>query len=833
MEKFGLKNISKLLLSSRIGIIRATIIVLGLFAMSVVWPMGKFKTTYKSTATWDEVRFIGPGTEDSVIRQEFSPNYEKIDSMSVYIVNEADSFDTLETFLRIYSLSGDVLYESKVNLADFNVPGMVEFPINATLDPQTVYFYTVGGTDGEVFVALCSDEVGNAEDGAFYFNNVHSGGTNVVAEFNYIRPWGTKRIIVTDVTIALLTLLAYAAVSILLSKKDAESIKKAEKVFGYVLSGLLIAFGIVAVVGIAGFELFEHDALNNTVLCIGTAVTIALAVYFILTARTATEVVDTEERIKALGRVVGTLLLAGAVTMCCLYLNSASDFEHGLWIRRTLVFLGLYLYSLGTYRQIWNIPSAVWSVLSVGIGKYYIRLHSDHPEHISTATSTAWLMWVVGLLVIGLIYRIKDKDYKNLRNIKLSFAVPTIIFWILCLVFANGRAWPAEQLVAFAVTYLFFYMRKDREHLLEMVCNAWLLSFFAGLIFDLYRRPYQYYRMTRYGGIFFTVTVTSTFYLIAGAAALVKLLIAYRQGDFKDKLIAYVSFGTVCAYMLFTASRTGLLALAAEVLFTLIIYLWHAKKKLIRTNVIKPIAGTLLAVIVSFFTCFSLTRMVPAVVANPYYFPHESFCMYLNEDTPWDGGDNSTERFANIQLSLNMVFGRLFEFGDDDDIFKKSADILGIPTINRVQAAETNPADDESYVEEYSNGRMDIFRAYIRNWNLTGHDTMGVEDENGEILVHAHNSFLQVAHDFGLIVGGLFVLLCLYAFFRSIVYSVVNSERKPYAPLLLLTIVAFGSASMFEWIYHPFNPLGFVFTLTLVLLSEKDSVLDAKEDSRS
>ena len=39
--------------------------------------------------------------------------------------------------------------------------------------------------------------------------------------------------------------------------------------------------------------------------------------------------------------------------------------------------------------------------------------------------------------------------------------------------------------------------------------------------------------------------------------------------------------------------------------------------------------------------------------------------------------------------------------------------------------------------EEYANGRMDIFRAYIGALNLEGHDEMGAVLPDGELAVHA------------------------------------------------------------------------------------------------
>jgi len=70
--------------------------------------------------------------------------------------------------------------------------------------------------------------------------------------------------------------------------------------------------------------------------------------------------------------------------------------------------------------------------------------------------------------------------------------------------------------------------------------------------------------------------------------------------------------------------------------------------------------------------------------------------------------------------------------------------------------------------------------------------------------------------------GVLFLILCVYLFFVSIVKTSLYTGVKSYMPMLLILIVGFGVAGMFEWIYHPMNPLGFAFIYSMVLLSEKE-----------
>ena len=104
-------------------------------------------------------------------------------------------------------------------------------------------------------------------------------------------------------------------------------------------------------------------------------------------------------------------------------------------------------------------------------------------------------------------------------------------------------------------------------------------------------------------------------------------------------------------------------------------------------------------------------------------------------------------------------------------------------------------ADGPSDEEDYSNGRFEIFKRYISHWNLTGHDEMGVELPDGSLSVHAHNTYLQVIHDHGLITGAVYLLLGIVSLIQMFRYALTlrqtgrlqdrENPRDDYAALPL------------------------------------------------
>ncbi|MDO4284874.1 MAG: hypothetical protein Q4C60_06010 [Eubacteriales bacterium] len=108
---------------------------------------------------------------------------------------------------------------------------------------------------------------------------------------------------------------------------------------------------------------------------------------------------------------------------------------------------------------------------------------------------------------------------------------------------------------------------------------------------------------------------------------------------------------------------------------------------------------------------------------------------------------------------------------------------------------------------DYTNGRLSIYRSYLEQLNLFGHDGMGATLEDGSTAVHAHNVFLQVAYDHGIFAGLWFALFLLLTFIRAcLYYSRMRGERK-YTLLPLAAVTAFGAAGMVEWVFVLCNPM--------------------------
>ena len=143
-----------------------------------------------------------------------------------------------------------------------------------------------------------------------------------------------------------------------------------------------------------------------------------------------------------------------------------------------------------------------------------------------------------------------------------------------------------------------------------------------------------------------------------------------------------------------------------------------------------------------------------------------------------------------------------------------------------VASAEEGRISD---VDEFSNGRIEIFKSYIENWNLTGHADMGVALPDGSTSVHAHNSYLQVIHDHGLLTGAVYMIFGVLSAWMMFGYALKNGEKERYAVLPLAVFIGFAVAGLVEWLFHPCNPLGFSTMIVLAPLFVQDSASEKRE----
>ena len=136
--------------------------------------------------------------------------------------------------------------------------------------------------------------------------------------------------------------------------------------------------------------------------------------------------------------------------------------------------------------------------------------------------------------------------------------------------------------------------------------------------------------------------------------------------------------------------------------------------------------------------------------------------------------------------------------------------------------ANINNEDETADVEDgfdVSNGRLNIYRAYLGQLDFRGHEMMdeAFEELGGKGIGHAHNAYLQIAYDHGIFTGAIFLIFIIASIIRAFIYYYKNREEW-YSVLPILMIVTLSIVSVFEWTTHPCQPLYCVFLISITPL---------------
>ena len=328
-----------------------------------------------------------------------------------------------------------------------------------------------------------------------------------------------------------------------------------------------------------------------------------------------------------------------------------------------------------------------------------------------------------------------------------------------------------------------------------------------------------------------------------------------------------VLFGAAVSYLLFTMARTAYAATIVAFAFALIM-VFAGKGKRGITFFIKTLGWMCVSVLVMLPITFEAQRTLPALVSDPYEYDIDEY-----QDNVMHGRNLSSPNYMlvgrlweifsekilgtdegailayyndNDQIDIyHATLRQLYDFSGgydwpgveikDEDWDMEAPDELFDMYVERdapaggdagepleavsdnaeqyEDAAKTVIAETSSgSSDDYTNGRTSIYRSYIAQMNMTGHDSMGAILEDGEEATHAHDVYLQVAYDHGIPTGIIFVIFGIILFVYSIIYFIKSDDK--YRALTMTVIIAFAIAGVVEWVFHLSHPMSFVMLLS-------------------
>lgn len=386
---------------------------------------------------------------------------------------------------------------------------------------------------------------------------------------------------------------------------------------------------------------------------------------------------------------------------------------------------------------------------------------------------------------------------------------------------------------AFTLFYLSYGMWEHKERILVNIARGIIFQFSAATGYALLYRPYVTYRNARYTHIFHTVTITAAYLTMVECAAAVILLEKLKKSrKLRDFWKELTLFGVVSSYLLFTMARTAFFSAGVALLFALLVVSAGKGKKRL-ANIGKNLGLLILSVVVCFPVTFTAQRNIPALVSKPFLYEIE-YSLYCPEDVMRGRRVDSVnfmrvgrfidvfaEKIFGLEEGTFDVYGEIAEYEESHknrDREQTNAKALSAVQPGELVASADFVPENLPQDNDYTNGRLDIFRSYMEQMNATGHEEMGAVLQNGEIATHAHNIYLQVAYDHGIFVGILFIVVGIATFGASCLYYHRKKDKITYAALPLVVTAAVAVAGMVEWIFHLSNPCGLLLMLVVTPL---------------
>lgn len=572
------------------------------------------------------------------------------------------------------------------------------------------------------------------------------------------------------------------------------------------------------------------------------------------------------------------ILIALALVYSAQYMNDLYDIYHSISERQMVLCLLLITVCFQSRKELISIQNIGITILGSVAGFFYYhknmlpeteKEYDLHNLILRLGVAIAIVCIVLAADFIRYLIKLLAKKATRSSASITVYGILVIAFFVCLIVLRNTRWWGVVLALVFAVMYIRMNMSGRVSIWNTIATGGLILNIVYTIGYCLLFRYFTGFVMGRFSLQFHTVTVTAEYLTImqvmAAALLLAKVYSASKDYNFKE-FVSYIwkelfFFGIISAYMIFTLSRTGYLAAIVTILMLIALVTIRAGKNAVGT-LVRAVGALLAAAIIAFPVTFTFQRLVPVMVGHPYFYEVEdaspsargghdlsdykymsierfyslfrqkilgvSSTEYNFIEDPYNYDENGNYIFDE---DGNPISGAVSGMNADDsgNLIASTGDGLYVAEGVIDESADTSEdMSDEASVSEdasgsesgegsdddYSNGRIDIWKTYIKELNMTGHSEMGAVAEDGELLAHAHNVYIQVAYDHGIFVGILFGLLIVAGIAFSGVYYFRNKES--FGALVPFSVITgFAIAGLTEWNFQLCNPMTVALMLCL------------------
>ena len=777
-----------------------------------VWPLKLVNRSYSSVSDASDVVASGECSAETNVAQLIISDGDRIDSMDVYVLSDISDMDV--QFV-LYDAGLEQIYSRVIEISDFEAPGYLHVPMNLEVDRGMAYVYSLYSEDGTVVLGLENHmTTANSSSLAMTYGGVEDAEHNVISKINYDIYFTWWQVILIDVLIAGIALLLITVTRKLFGTRFADREYRVQTVLRWLFNPIIVVITALLLWQIFPRMIYSDKIINVIFWSVGVLIASGLALYMLNYRRSGDEPIAFFCYIKEYWQHCLTIIaIANMLWYCFEYMNGLYDIHHAYASRRVLIWFGIMLITTYDKKELLNIFNLVWTPVGAVISYLVYKPWIGTGETELTYKLTAWVIFIGGYVIINvtatIINLIKNRSMVAVKaHTNLVYLFATILFFAAICILANTRWEPFYMTVLVALLLLRLSVWKDRIYWLNILCNGIILNFIYMMVFSLLHRPYYGYIYHRYNMCYLTVTMTATHLTLCLAAINYKLIVcSIKTKDVRTLLPWMILYGIIADYQIMTMSRTGYISVIAMTLVLLIVVAaGHIRKGERIYATCKKMILLIISVLALFPVTFTFTRIIPPLVDDPVIYEYEP-CMV----TIYKGAPADQEYYMDLPRFKEVFLSKVFGIGDAsamvNDIIIPDDEIGYIDNYMLVaSASDADMGDIEALEEsrEMSNGRFDIFKSYLEQSNLWGHEEMGAILKDGSIATHAHNIYIQAIYDHGWVFGVYFILFLAYTWSLGVY---ISYRDKDCSLLLIPTLVTgFMVAGLVEWIFHPCNP---------------------------
>ncbi len=802
-----------------------------LFAM--IWPVGIFQQTYVSKSNEIIAMESDPVNVEHNVTQMFVGEGGELSAVDLYVCNDMRG-ETI-TF-RLYDSSYTEIFNTfHVVKNDQKFPDFVHIPVGYDLEKDQEYYFTLEGLSTDMIVAYEARETSTSiVNGFMSYGGIELQRYNVVIRYEYSNPFVWWQVLLFGVLIAAVTAGALWLIKKVFEQTLTDREVKVQTVFRVTLSPVVVLGGVILCLMIFPGRKFGTGMVNYAIYGTGILLFMAVLLIWVHYKRTGMDsIINKNDMVRKIPEFLQSVCFAGVLWSCYEYMNGLYDIHHYIATRKMLIWFMLSLLCTFSKKELLRIWTILWLVVS-GIACYfYAKPYFGIEEEGELYKLQAYLIVAGGLVILLLLIKLfrilRKKDTIN-KQISIPYLLLFAAMMGLMIFYRNQRDWILALVVLFVIFYLRMWTWERSDRILETFVNGIILNFIYMVGYSLVHRPYHKYIYHRYGLGFHTVTMTGVYLSLVLSAVFVRFLMQYRKkGRLIDTIGELILVGVGNVYLFITLSRTGYLATIVMEVFMLFLFVLTEKKKKLLLSL--KVFCTVIGVTILFFPIvFTMTRIMPALFNDPVLADVECTGWHIKKGTPTD-----SELYMDLEYFLKKANVKVLGAEEEAaSLSYKENQLLLQEMWSAVFPSDIRVVDDtvllasiEDDIEnqglnEVTNGRVEIFREYIKHWNMTGHEAMWIEDANGAVIVHAHNVFLQIIHDHGLPTGIAFILFGAVSLGVAII-CFLKKQRMDMA-LTIAILLAFAVSGLAEWNFHlcnPFGPAVFI-AITPLLLKNKD-----------